>query len=187
MPTGQRFNVANLESWPWEAACKIRGPVDAPKYKDYSLRLNEISPTAPYERFPVKQVPSPGVTISYADSEGTGWTKDYEAEGTDVDALGNHGYTLDPTFVPIYSSATVNDEGIQEAYAYLDYRTYISTRHLGGSNAVWLDGHVSAITPRAVYQDNRHWNGLGREDPDRDPHVDTRVGTGAFRFQDELD
>ncbi|MGB4465122.1 MAG: type I restriction-modification system subunit M N-terminal domain-containing protein [Eubacteriales bacterium] len=23
----------------WEAACKIRGPIDAPKYKDYILPL----------------------------------------------------------------------------------------------------------------------------------------------------
>ena len=26
-------------SWLWEAACKIRGPIDAPKYKDYILPL----------------------------------------------------------------------------------------------------------------------------------------------------
>ncbi|MFN3330553.1 MAG: hypothetical protein ACK419_06485, partial [Pyrinomonadaceae bacterium] len=25
----------NLENWLWEAACVIRGPVDAPKFKDY--------------------------------------------------------------------------------------------------------------------------------------------------------
>jgi type I restriction enzyme M protein len=28
-----------LESWLWEAACVIRGPVDAPKFKDYILPL----------------------------------------------------------------------------------------------------------------------------------------------------
>jgi len=28
-----------LESWLWEAACQIRGPVDAPKFKDYILPL----------------------------------------------------------------------------------------------------------------------------------------------------
>jgi len=39
MPTGQGISAANLESWLWEAACKIRGPVDAPKYKDYILPL----------------------------------------------------------------------------------------------------------------------------------------------------
>jgi len=28
-----------LEGWLWEAACKIRGEVDAPKYKDFILPL----------------------------------------------------------------------------------------------------------------------------------------------------
>jgi type I restriction enzyme M protein len=31
--------VSSLESWLWEAACVIRGPVDAPKFKDYILPL----------------------------------------------------------------------------------------------------------------------------------------------------
>lgn len=33
------FDVNSLENWLWEAACKIRGPIDAPKYKDYILPL----------------------------------------------------------------------------------------------------------------------------------------------------
>ena len=33
------LDVFTLESWLWEAACKIRGPIDAPKYKDYILPL----------------------------------------------------------------------------------------------------------------------------------------------------
>ena len=38
MPENE-LNVKTLESWLWEAACKIRGPIDAPKYKDYILPL----------------------------------------------------------------------------------------------------------------------------------------------------
>ena len=30
---------STIRNWLWEAACKIRGPVDAPKYKDYILPL----------------------------------------------------------------------------------------------------------------------------------------------------
>jgi len=37
--TGKNLDISTLESWLWEAACKIRGPVDAPKYKDYILPL----------------------------------------------------------------------------------------------------------------------------------------------------
>lgn len=34
-----KLDVQALESWLWEAACVIRGPVDAPKFKDYILPL----------------------------------------------------------------------------------------------------------------------------------------------------
>lgn len=33
------LDVSGLESWLWEAACVIRGPLDAPKFKDYILPL----------------------------------------------------------------------------------------------------------------------------------------------------
>lgn len=33
------LDVKTLENWLWEAACKIRGEIDAPKYKDYILPL----------------------------------------------------------------------------------------------------------------------------------------------------
>lgn len=33
------LDLSILETWLWEAACKIRGPIDAPKFKDYILPL----------------------------------------------------------------------------------------------------------------------------------------------------
>ena len=36
MPT---LDLSTLENWLWEAACVIRGPIDAPKFKDYILPL----------------------------------------------------------------------------------------------------------------------------------------------------
>ncbi|MEW6664106.1 MAG: N-6 DNA methylase [Thermodesulfobacteriota bacterium] len=33
------LDIRTLEGWLWEAACKIRGEIDAPKYKDYILPL----------------------------------------------------------------------------------------------------------------------------------------------------
>lgn len=33
------MEVAQLEQWLWDAACEIRGPLDAPKFKDYILPL----------------------------------------------------------------------------------------------------------------------------------------------------
>jgi type I restriction enzyme M protein len=34
-----KLDVTALENWLWEAACRIRGEIDAPKYKDYILPL----------------------------------------------------------------------------------------------------------------------------------------------------
>lgn len=33
------MDVRTLEQWLWDAACEIRGPLDAPKFKDYILSL----------------------------------------------------------------------------------------------------------------------------------------------------
>ncbi len=33
------LEVSTLETWLWDAACEIRGPLDAPKFKDYILPL----------------------------------------------------------------------------------------------------------------------------------------------------
>src|SRR5437899_4390654 len=39
LPGTKTLDRSAIKSWLWEAACKIRGPVDAPKYKDYILPL----------------------------------------------------------------------------------------------------------------------------------------------------
>nr|WP_322794740.1 type I restriction-modification system subunit M N-terminal domain-containing protein [Thermoflexus sp.] len=39
LPMSFRLDLPALESWLWEAACVIRGPVDAPRFKDYILPL----------------------------------------------------------------------------------------------------------------------------------------------------
>lgn len=39
MASARSLDVPALENWLWEAACVIRGPIDAPKFKDYILPL----------------------------------------------------------------------------------------------------------------------------------------------------
>ena len=39
LPNTHTVDITTLENWLWEAACSIRGPLDAPKYKDYILPL----------------------------------------------------------------------------------------------------------------------------------------------------
>ena len=49
-------NFQNLESWLWEAACSIRGEIEAPKYKDFIIpliflkRLNDVFGDGFYHR-----------------------------------------------------------------------------------------------------------------------------------------
>ena len=35
----ERLDIPAMEQWLWDAACKIRGATDAPKYKDFILPL----------------------------------------------------------------------------------------------------------------------------------------------------
>ncbi len=135
-----------------------------------SGRDNAIGPKAPLENFPVKGVPAPAMTIAFGDSDGTGRDLPHENGVNNPDMLGNHGYTLDPTYIPWYSEQTYSG-GVLEPFAWKYHRTYMSTRHLGGSNFCFADGHAEALKPRQVYRDNRYWNGLGGEYPDRDVHV----------------
>ena len=37
--TNGQLDIKSLETWLWDAACSIRGALDAPKYKDYILPL----------------------------------------------------------------------------------------------------------------------------------------------------
>ena len=39
MVNNKQLDLSTLESWLWDAACVIRGPLDAPKFKDYILPL----------------------------------------------------------------------------------------------------------------------------------------------------
>lgn len=146
-----------------------------------SGRENLVGPTAPYERHPVKSLHAPSRTIAFGDSDGTGWKTQHRniGNGNDVDMLGNHGYILDPTYIPRFSLQTKD-----ESYAWMKYRTYISTRHLGKSNLVFADGHTERLGPKQVYRNNRYWNGLGGEDPIRDDHVEYRFLDGEWRFPD---
>lgn len=139
------------------------------------------NPYAPYESFPIREVHAASRTIAFADSDGTGWEFGWEP-GKDPDCAGNHGYTLDPTYIPVRSLTTVNSEGVLEPYAWKHYRTYVSDRHLGKSSFIFADGHGEHLTPQEVYADNSLWNGLGfdpADNPDshwydNDQHVDYR-------------
>jgi prepilin-type processing-associated H-X9-DG protein/prepilin-type N-terminal cleavage/methylation domain-containing protein len=141
------------------------------------------------ERFPVRRIERPEHTIAFGDSAGTGTEMPYEAipdhqakSTLGYDArkvrLGNHAYTLDPTYIP--SRTEVHFDG--DKYADKTSPSFIAPRHLGKANFCMVDGHVESLTPEEVYADNRWWNGFGADDSRDDrvteklPGLDERFG-----------
>ena len=148
-----------------------------------SARTCPESPTAPFENFPVRKLSNHMHTIAFGDCDGTGWKLGY-GDDKNPDRIGNHGYTLDPTFVLVWSKYAVNQDGDSEEFAWHNYRSYASDRHRGQSNFCCADGHVVSFSPQQIYGDNAWWNGIGMEDPGRDPHVDYKTGNGVWRPYD---
>lgn len=149
-----------------------------------SARSNDDSPTAPYENWPVRAVKKASMTIAFGDCDGTGWTEPHMNDNAGPDwknpeRIGNHGYTLDPPYIPIRALPSLNNDGVPEPYAWHDRRSYPSERHNGRANFCFADGHVDRLLPEQVMQDNRRWNGLGREDPLVDKHVPYKHADGT--------
>jgi hypothetical protein len=139
------------------------------------------NPSRPYERYPVRpaKIEAPSTTIAFGTSDGTGLNEPYEKlqpsdpssalpQGQRVLLVGNHGYTLDPTFIPTWS---VNQA---EPFSDGNYASYLARRYFGRASICWVDGHISVVDPAAMYIDNSFWNGYGQEDP-RDSHVATKM------------
>jgi len=98
----------------------------------------------------------PAETIAVADSDGTGTEPYRPSPSTDPDCLGNHGYCIDPPLLPDWPG---ND------YAVPGRPAYISTRHNGGANVAFCDGHAEWWSRDLLYRDNRYWNGHFTPEP----------------------
>ena len=104
------------------------------------------------------------VSISFGCSNGTGNQEPYEPLAPDaissslppvesVLRIGNHGYVIDPPFLP----AGTRDQ--EEPWAYFEHASYLSSRHLGRANIGFTDGHVESVKPADASFNNRLWNG----------------------------
>ncbi len=130
----------------------------------------------PFEAFPIREMRAPSKTIAFADCDGTapgypaGERKAHLDEGSGTadnpnawkqpERFGNHGYTLDPTYIPLYSETTTSG-GALEPYAWHNQRTFMSQRHLGKASTIFVDAHGERVAPQDAYRDNAMWNGLG--------------------------
>jgi prepilin-type N-terminal cleavage/methylation domain-containing protein len=163
------------------------------KYLGSGRELKQGGVLVRFENFPVRNVRAPARTIAFADSDGTGWTQpwgpDLSPASNPPERIGNHGYVLDPTYIPLGALE------MEEPYAWNLVRSYISDRHRGGSSLIFADAHGEHKKPRDVYRDNELWNGLGFdpwEDPNSpwyasDRHVDYKVHPSSplqWRYQD---
>lgn len=61
-----RLELGTLENWLWEAACVIRGPIDAPKFKDYILPLVFLKRLSDVFEDELQQL---GSTAKYVDTD----------------------------------------------------------------------------------------------------------------------
>ena len=141
-----------------------------------------------FERFPVSELPNSAHTIAFGDSSGTGTEQPYEPipftqKGSSLsysvrkDRIGNHGYTLDPTYI---SKRTADLHG-GDTYADKESPSFIAPRHGGKANLCMVDGHVESLSPEQVYADNSWWNGYGCE-TDQDDHVSDKIPGLDARF-----
>jgi prepilin-type N-terminal cleavage/methylation domain-containing protein/prepilin-type processing-associated H-X9-DG protein len=120
-----------------------------------------------YEKFPVRTtaVQAGSMTIGFGCANGTGTQEPYEPLAPDAATsalpasesilrIGNHGYIIDPPFIPTYS------EGQAERWAFNEAASFLTSRHNGKANLGFIDGHVEAMKPQAASFNDRLWNGF---------------------------
>ena len=133
------------------------------KFLGSSRKMN----SGAYENFPIRlaSFTAPAATIAFGCSDGTGTQEPYEPldpeaiasalpASENVYRIGNHGYIIDPPFLP----AGARDQ--EEPWAFYEYASFVSSRHLGRGNLTFTDGHVESVKPADAYFNNRLWNGV---------------------------
>jgi len=110
------------------------------------------------------QIEYPADTIAIADSFGTaGWSaspQPWSDAVNECDRLGNHGYTIDPPLLPAGSKwgTTCSVTTPFPNYPGAGH-TRIATRHKGGANIAFCDGHAKWMRREVLEIDNTLWNG----------------------------
>ncbi len=108
------------------------------------------------------QIETPASTIAVADSQGTGtkWCDNDEptdADYTNIQCLGNHGYSIDPPVLPPCRAG--GGPNRYSAGGTPGVRAPLAPRHNGGANIAFVDGHARWMRTAELDADNRWWNG----------------------------
>ena len=139
------------------------------------------------ENYPVRLTSfnTPVATIAFGCSNGTGTQEPHEVLPPDaigsalppsenVLGIGNHGYVLAPPFLP----AGARDQ--EKPWAYYEYASFLSSRHLGRANIGFCDGHVESMKPAEATFNNRLWNGCN------DPRAKPVLSAAPANWPDDL-
>lgn len=127
---------------------------------NYQFLGNSRQSSGRFIRFPVyrTKISAPGDTVVLADAMGTaaGYATferaAYSNDGTAENALGNHGYNIDPPRLTAESDHGTGDAGSR--------RSAVDPRHMGLVNVTFLDGHGVAMSDYALgfrtHEDGRY-------------------------------
>jgi prepilin-type N-terminal cleavage/methylation domain-containing protein/prepilin-type processing-associated H-X9-DG protein len=118
------------------------------------------------------QIEYPADTIAIADSWGTGgWAQNpqpWSDAVNECDRYGNHGYTIDPPLLPPSTGnrfgTSCTPSSTVGGYPGAGH-TRIATRHNGGANVAFCDGHAKWMRREVLERDNTYWNGRKQPAP----------------------
>lgn len=115
-----------------------------------NARLRDEADQRSFKNWPrtYSRVRSPGKTVAVGDSMGTAAAfkpterEGYDNNGRGVSARGNEGFNLDPPALDVVEGEVAAHE--EEA------RSAADPRHIDKTNVLWLDGHVTTETLKAL-------------------------------------
>jgi prepilin-type N-terminal cleavage/methylation domain-containing protein/prepilin-type processing-associated H-X9-DG protein len=131
--------------------------------------LGNSRPAAQGGNMPVPDaaIQVPAQTIAIADSDGTGGyyanPLGYDAGTTACNVIGNHGYSIDPPWLPQRSMGFPSSSCTSPPVSVTGKQGFsrISARHQNGANVAFCDGHVKWMKREMLERDNSSWNGQG--------------------------
>ena len=157
----KNMNVNELEEWLWQAACKIRGPVDAPKFKDYILPLiflKRLSDVFDDEIKKLTKKIGDEKTVKKLVKADTNLVRFYIPDDSKWDKVHNLTSNIGQNLTDIIRGVTKNNKQLQGVLDIVDYNATVSGQRIVD------DDRLSSLIE--VLSDPRYRLGLNDVEPD---------------------